>query len=221
MPPVTPNPAAIRAFKNEAAFERWLKANHQRQPELFLRIYKKASGKPTITYSQALDVALCWGWIDGIRKSYDAESFLQRFTPRTSKSRWSQVNQGNVARLIKAGRMTEFGQRQIDAAKADGRWAAAYAPPSQLEVPLDLLAAIQAEPKANTLYQTLNRQNLHALAYRMTQVTAEQARQAKIRDFVAMLKRGETPHPNAPRRPKTVKQATAVKAKAAKKTPPR
>ena len=128
MAPVVPNPKNIKSFRTERAFERWLSVNHARQTELWLRIYKKASGEPTVTYPQALEVALCWGWIDGLRKAFDDVSFLQRFTPRRAKSVWSQVNRKHVARLTKTGRMTPHGQRQVDAAKADGRWAAAYAP---------------------------------------------------------------------------------------------
>ena len=122
MAPVIPNPKRIKSFRTEAAFERWLAAQHARQTELWLRIYKKASGVRTVTYAQALDVALCWGWIDGLRKAFDDVSFLQRFSPRRPRSAWSQVNQGHVARLTAAGRMRPHGQRQVDAAKADGRW---------------------------------------------------------------------------------------------------
>lgn len=131
MPPVIPDPARIRRFRTAAAFEKWLSSNHARQPELWLRIYKKASGVATVTYAEALDAALCWGWIDGLRKSFDEVSFLQRFTPRRPKSLWSQVNRGHVARLVAEGRMTPHGQRHVDAAKADGRWAAAYPPVRQ------------------------------------------------------------------------------------------
>jgi uncharacterized protein YdeI (YjbR/CyaY-like superfamily) len=127
MAPIVPNPKKIRAFRREAAFEAWLRANHARETEIWLRIYKKGSGKPTVTYAQALDVALCWGWIDGIRKAFDGESFLQRFTPRRARSMWSQVNCAHVARLTAAGRMRPPGQRQVDAARADGRWDAADA----------------------------------------------------------------------------------------------
>jgi uncharacterized protein YdeI (YjbR/CyaY-like superfamily) len=122
MAPVIPNPKRIKSFRTEAAFERWLAAQHARQTELWLRIYKKASGVRTVTYAQALDVALCWGWIDGLRKAFDDVSFLQRFSPRRPRSVWSQVNRGHVARLTAAGRMRLHGQRQVDAAKADGRW---------------------------------------------------------------------------------------------------
>ena len=128
MAPVVPNPKHIRAFRNEAAFEAWLRANHAREVELWLRIYKKDSGRPSVTNAQALDVALCWGWIDGLRKSLDAESYLQRYTPRRAKSMWSQINRDHVARLISARRMRAPGRKQIASAKADGRWAAAYAP---------------------------------------------------------------------------------------------
>ena len=122
MAPVIPNPKRIKSFRTDAAFERWLAAQYARETELWLRIYKKDSGVRTVTYAQALDVALCWGWIDGLRKAFDAVSFLQRFTPRRPKSVWSQVNRGHVARLTAAGRMRPYGQRQVDAAKADGRW---------------------------------------------------------------------------------------------------
>src|SRR5688500_10109940 len=128
MAPVVPNPKRIRAFTSETSFESWLRANHARETEIWVRIYKKGSRKPTVTNAQALDVALCWGWIDGIRKAFDDESFLQRYSPRRSRSIWSQINREHVKRLIAAGRMKSPGQRQIDAAKADGRWDAAYAP---------------------------------------------------------------------------------------------
>src|SRR4051812_43983687 len=128
MAPVVPNPRRIREFRTEAAFEQWMRRNHNREPEVWLKIYKKSSGLPTVTAAQALDVALCWGWIDGLRKAFDDRTFLQRYTPRTARSVWSQINRGHVARLTAEGRMTTHGQRQIDAAKADGRWAAAYAP---------------------------------------------------------------------------------------------
>src|SRR4051812_30970852 len=128
MVPVIPDPKKIKSFPTQAAFEAWLAANHTRQTELWLKIHKKGSGVPTVSAAQALDVALCYGWIDGIRKGVDERSFLQRYTPRRPKSIWSQINRDHVARLTAAGRMRPEGQRQIDAAKADGRWDAAYAP---------------------------------------------------------------------------------------------
>ena len=195
MAPVIPNPERIRSFGNEAAFEKWLRANHDQEPELWLRFYKKASGVPTVTYGQALDVALCWGWIDGLKKSFDAESFLQRFSPRRPKSVWSQINRDHIARLVKAGRMTPHGQQHVDAAKADGRWAAAYAPirtVTEAGIPKDLRAAIGANPRARKTFRTLSRQNLFALAFRTNNMKTAAGRAKKIADLVAMLARGET-----------------------------
>src|SRR6185436_862356 len=128
MAPVIPDPRKIKSFRTEAAFAAWMKANHARETELWIKIHKKGSGLSSVTTAQALDVVLCWGWIDGLRKSFDGRSFLQRYSPRRPRSPWSQINRDHVARLIAAGRMTPHGQRHIDAAKADGRWDAAYAP---------------------------------------------------------------------------------------------
>src|SRR5688572_7028628 len=142
-----PDVKKIRSFRSEAAFETWLAANHAREKELWLKIHKKGSGLATVTAAQAIDVALCWGWIDGIRKAFDERSFLQRFTPRRAKGAWSQINRDNVARLTAAGRMTPHGQHQVDAAKADGRWEAAYAPMrgmTEASLPRDLRPAIKA-----------------------------------------------------------------------------
>ena len=195
MAPVIPDKRKIKSFRTEAAFERWLAAHHARETEIWLRIYKKDSGMATVTAAQALDVALCWGWIDGLRKSFDDESFLQRYSPRRPKSLWSQVNRDNVARLIKAGRMTPHGQRQVDAAKADGRWAAAYAPirtASEASVPADLRRSIEASPKALRMFQTLGKMNLFALRFRTNNMRTPEGRAKKIAQLVAMLERGET-----------------------------
>src|SRR5436190_21245475 len=121
-------PTRIKTFRDLAALEAWMKAHHARATELWVKLHKRGSGLPSVTVAEALDVMLCWGWIDGIRKGLDEKSFLQRYTPRRPKSMWSQVNRDHVARLAAAGRMTPAGQRQVDAARADGRWDAAYAP---------------------------------------------------------------------------------------------
>lgn len=195
MPPVAIDPTRVRAFVSEAAFEKWLSANHDKQSELWLRIFKKATGKRTVTYAEALDVALCWGWIDGIRKAYDDESFVQRLTPRKPKSVWSQVNRTHVARLIEAGRMTAHGQRHVDTAMADGRWDAAYAPIREARhdtLPEDLLAAIKTNRKAVATFKTLNKTNLFALGYRTNAMKTPAGRARKIATLVAMLARGET-----------------------------
>ncbi|MFN8062020.1 MAG: YdeI/OmpD-associated family protein [Vicinamibacterales bacterium] len=205
MAPVVPNPRKVKSFRAATAFETWLAAHHATETELWLRIYKKDSGTPTVTYPQALDVALCWGWIDGLRKRFDEQSFLQRFTPRQAKSIWSEVNKGHVARLTKAGRMTPHGRKQVEAAKADGRWDAAYAPireASHDTTPADLRAAIDANPEARKTFGGLGRMNLFALAYRTNSMKTPAGRERKIAALVAMLARGETIVPERPRRPR-------------------
>jgi len=202
MAPVVPDPKKIKAFKSEEAFETWMRANHARETEIWLRIYKKGSAKATVTNAQALDVALCWGWIDGIRKGLDDESFLQRYTPRRAKSIWSQVNREHIARLTAAGRLQSAGQRQVDAAKADGRWDAAYAPirsASAASVPEDLRAAIDANPRARKTFATLGRQNLFALTFRTNNMKTPDGRARKIASLVEMLARGETIFPERAR----------------------
>jgi uncharacterized protein YdeI (YjbR/CyaY-like superfamily) len=205
MAPIVPDPEKIKSFRSEAAFEAWLARNHDRQTEIWVKIHKKGSGVATVSPAQALDVALCWGWIDGIRKAFDERSFLQRYTPRTSRSVWSQVNRENVARLTLAGRMTPHGQRQVDAARADGRWDAAYAPmrsATRDTIPADLRAAIEANRQARATFLTLGRQNLFALAFRTTSMKTAAGRARKIAALVAMLARGETIVPERSGRPR-------------------
>ena len=149
----------------------------------------------SVTCAQALDVALCWGWIDGIRKAFDDRSFLQRYSPRKARSLWSQINRDNVARLTAAGRMTPYGQRRIDAAKADGRWDAAYAPMRSATadtIPADLRAAIEASPRARKTFKALGKPNLFALAFRTNNMKTPAGRARKIATLVAMLARGDT-----------------------------
>ena len=192
---IIPDKKNIRSFRTESAFERWLSANHTREREVWLRIFKKDSGVATVTAAQALDVALCWGWIDGIRKGFDDRSFLQRYTPRRARSAWSQNNRDHVARLTAAGRMTPHGQRHVDAARADGRWDAAYAPirsATHDTIPSDLRTAIEASPLARKTFRTLRRMNLFALAYRTNRMRTPAGRARKIAELVKMLERGET-----------------------------
>jgi len=172
-----------------------MRAHHDEAPELWIKIHKKDSGLRSVSPAEALDVMLCWGWIDGLRKGFDAKSFLQRYTPRRAKSIWSQVNRKHVARLIAAGRMTRHGQAQIDAARKDGRWKAAYAPiraASADTLPPDLLKAIRANPQAHEKFRGLSRMNLFALAFRTNNMKTAQGRTKKIAMLVAMLARGET-----------------------------
>ncbi len=197
-------PTKITPFRNQAAFAVWMKKHSTTAPEIWMRIYKKDSDVPTITNAEALDVALCFGWIDAIRKSYDEQSYLQRYCPRRTRSIWSQINRDHVARLTAAGQMTPHGQHQIDAAKADGRWDAAYAPMSALttdSVPDDLRTAIDTNAKALKTFRTLNRANLFALIFRISQVKTAAGRATKIKALVAILARGETITPQpAPRK---------------------
>lgn len=203
MPPIIPDPDKIKTFATAAAFARWLSTHHANESELWLKIHKKHSGLTSIAYAEALDIALCWGWIDGLKKSFDEHSFLQRFTPRQKKSMWSQVNREHVARLTTAGRMTSHGQQCVDAAKADGRWDAAYAPISSATkdtTPPDLRAAIEANPRALATYQTLGTMNLFALAFRTNNMKTAAGRARKIEALVEMLAKGETIVPEKPRR---------------------
>jgi uncharacterized protein YdeI (YjbR/CyaY-like superfamily) len=199
---VVPAPTRIKSFRNEAAFAAWMKANHARETEIWLKIHKKRSGLPSVTPAEALDVVLCWGWIDGLRKSFDERSFLQRYSPRRARSLWSQINREHVARLTASGRMTPHGQRQVDAAKADGRWDAAYAPmrsATDASIPDDLRAAIDANARARRTFRTLDRRNLFALAFRVHNMRTPAGRAQKIATLVAQLARGK---PIAPERPR-------------------
>ncbi|HTN97868.1 MAG TPA: YdeI/OmpD-associated family protein, partial [Nordella sp.] len=169
--------------------------NHDKQDEVWIKIHKVSSGLTSITPAEAIDVCLCWGWIDGLRKGLDAKSYLQRYTPRRGKSTWSRINVDNVARLIEEGRMTAHGLKQVEAAKADGRWGRAYGGSKEMTIPADLQAAIDAEPRAKVMLTKLSAQNRFALAFRLHNMKTDAGRQKKIATFVQMLKRGETIYP--------------------------
>ena len=194
MAPVKINPDKVRAFKDAESFYKWLGKHHDKEDEIWIKIHKVDSGLKSITPKEAIDVALCWGWIDGLRKGFDHKSFMQRYTPRTKKGTWSQINVDNVARLIEEGRMTEHGLKQVEAAKADGRWARAYNI-KDMKFPEDLQAAIDAEPKAKAMLAKLSSHNRFALAFRTQNMKTAAGRKKKIETFVAMLKRGETIYP--------------------------
>ncbi|MCY1328591.1 Bacteriocin-protection, YdeI or OmpD-Associated [compost metagenome] len=195
MAPVEINPAKVHEFRDLQCFYDWLGAHHQSEDEVWIKTHKVNSGLASITPKEAIDVVLCWGWIDGVRKGLDDKSFLQRYSPRGKKSNWSKINVDNVARLIEEGRMTEFGLRQVEAAKADGRWDRAYASGKDMQIPDDLQAAIDAEPKAKEMLAKLSAQNRFALAFRTHNMKTEAGRKKKIEAFVEMLKRGETIYP--------------------------
>lgn len=195
MAPIKVDPDKVREFRDADSFYAWLAENHAGESEVWIKVHKVGSGLPSITPKEAIDVVLCFGWIDAVRKSLDGKSFLQRYTPRGKRSIWSKINIDNVARLIEEGRMTEHGLREVEAAKADGRWDRAYAGSKEMVIPPDLQAAIDAEPKAKAMLETLSAQNRFALAFRTHNMKTEAGRKKKIADLVAMLKRGETPHP--------------------------
>jgi uncharacterized protein YdeI (YjbR/CyaY-like superfamily) len=224
------DPSNVRAFASSAELEAWLDENHARARELWLCIHKRASGLPSVTYAEALDVALAWGWIDGEKKSLDERSFLQRFTPRRPRSSWSQRTRDHVERLAREGRMRPPGLAEVEAAKADGRWAAAYAPPSLARIPAELVAAIEAVPAARATLARLDSVNRFALAHRFGKLKTDAGRERAIERYVQMLARGETIHPLAggamgkaadPSRPaKPAKRATTHASKRAA-TPPK
>ncbi|KZD24295.1 YdeI/OmpD-associated family protein [Tardiphaga robiniae] len=194
MAPVKVDPANVREFKTSDAFYKWLGKNHDKADEVWIKIHKLKSGLASITPKEAIDVVLCWGWIDGIRKGLDETSFLQRYSPRGRKSVWSQINVDNVARLVTEERMTEHGLVHVEAAKADGRWDRAYRVKAS-ELPADLQAAIDAEPKAKAMLAKLSAQNRFALAFRVNNLKTEAGRKKRIASFVDMLRKGETIHP--------------------------
>ncbi|MEO8083255.1 MAG: YdeI/OmpD-associated family protein, partial [Ardenticatenales bacterium] len=178
-----------------AAFAAWLAEHHAASTGIWLRIAKSASGIPSVTYAEALDEALCYGWIDGQKKGYDADAWLQKFTPRRPKSIWSKINRDKVAALITAGRMQPAGLAEVERAKADGRWDAAYDSQRTAEVPADLLAALDADEDARAFFATLNSANRYAVLWRIQTAKRPETRAKRVADLVAMLGRGEKLHP--------------------------
>jgi uncharacterized protein YdeI (YjbR/CyaY-like superfamily) len=197
MPPVKIDPAKVHEFADADALYAWLGKHHDSADEVWIKIHKVGSGLKSVTPKEAIDVCLCFGWIDAVRKGLDENSFLQRYTPRGRKSIWSKINVENVARLIEEGRMTAHGLSKVEAAKADGRWARAYGSGKEMKIPDDLQAAIDAEPKAKEMLAKLSAQNRFALAFRIHNMKTEAGRRKRIAAFVEMLKRGETIYPQS------------------------
>jgi uncharacterized protein YdeI (YjbR/CyaY-like superfamily) len=195
MAAVKVDPTHVHEFADAEAFAAWLARQHDKADEVWIKLHKVKSGLPSITPKEAIDVALCWGWIDGIRKSFDANSYLQRYTPRRAKSLWSKVNVDNAERLVSEGRMTEHGLREVEAAKRDGRWERAYAGGRSMELPADLVRAIGADPAAKAMLVKLTAQNRYALAFRLHNLKTAAARERKIGEFVQMLREGRTIYP--------------------------
>ena len=191
---IVPLELAPTLFKSAKAFEAWLKKNHATSEGLWLKIAKRGSNEPSVTYPEAVEIALCWGWIDGQKKSLDDQHYLQRFTPRRARSVWSRINVNKVQALIEAGRMQAPGQAQIEAAKADGRWARAYDSARTSTVPEDLQAALEAEPAAKTFFASINASNRYAILWRIQTAARAETRARRIAKLVEMLARGETIH---------------------------
>ena len=196
---IIPLELAPTQFKSAKAFEAWLKKNHATSEGLWLKIAKRGSNEPSVTYPEAVEIALCWGWIDGQKKSLDDQHYLQRFTPRRARSVWSRINVNKVQALIEAGRMQAPGQAQIEAAKADGRWARAYDGARTSTVPEDLQAALDAEPAAKTFFASINASNRYAILWRIQTAARAETRARRVAQLVEMLARGETIHLFKPR----------------------
>jgi uncharacterized protein YdeI (YjbR/CyaY-like superfamily) len=189
----------IVSFASQKDFHKWLHKHHAKLPGLWLRFYRKASGIASVTYAEALDEALCYGWIDSQLKRYDDTSYIQRFTPRRPKGPWSKINQGHVARLIAEKRMQPTGLKEVEAAKADGRWDAAYEPPSRHTVPADFKKALAKNKRAAAFFETLNRANVYGIYWRLNAAKTPETRARWIDRFIAMLAKGETLHPQRAR----------------------
>ncbi len=202
-PPVYPVRIVVRpsddlpviAFKTQKAWATWLDKNHAKVPGIWMRFMKKATGEKSITYDEALEVALCYGWIDGQGKSEGERSHVQKWVPRRKRSVWSKRNTENAMALIESGKMQPAGLAEIERAKADGRWAAAYDPPSRSTVPPELEAALAKKPRAKKFFESLVSRNRYAILHRIQTAKKDETRQRRITQFVEMLTKGEKLYP--------------------------
>jgi len=202
--PKAPRDLPVIAFKSQHAFEVWLASQPADCRGLWLKIAKKSSGIASITRSEAVDAALCHGWIDGQLDSFDGSYWLIRFTPRQPASKWSEINRARAQELVELGRMRPAGLKEMERAKKDGRWDAAYAAQSTAQVPDDLARALAKSKKARAFFETLNSQNRYAILYRVHQAKKAETRAARIEKFVTMLAEGKTIHPQKPKASKRV-----------------
>jgi len=185
---------AVLLFDSPKEFNAWLEKNHRNVQSVWLKFYKKGSKKVSINYDQALEEALCFGWIDGIAKKYDEESYLQRFTPRRPKGNWSKRNTEHVARLVKEGRMKPSGMAAVEAAKKDGRWEGAYHPASTATIPEDFLQEIARNKKAQEFFVTLSKSNIYAIAYRLQTAKKPETLKRRKEQILTMLESNEKFH---------------------------
>ncbi len=184
----------MHSFDTSAQLEKWLESNHETEPEIWVRIFKKESGTPTVTWNDCVVAAIAWGWIDGQRKSFDDVSFLQRLTPRRAKSNWSKRNQEHAERLIAEGRMQPSGLTHIEAARKDGRWEKAYSGSSEMVIPDDFLTELRTNPDAKQFFDTLNRKNRYVIYYRLQTAKRSETRKKRIADMIAQLACGKAFH---------------------------
>ncbi|MGB7069583.1 MAG: YdeI/OmpD-associated family protein [Pyrinomonadaceae bacterium] len=190
----TNKPSPIKPFATQNKWREWLEKNHTSSDGVWLKIYKKGSGKKTVTHDEALDEALCFGWIDGQRNKFDEESFIQKFTPRRKRSIWSKRNCGKTERLIKDGRMTPAGHAEIERAKNDGRWDRAYDSPKDMQVPADFLREVKKNKDAYEFFESLNKVNKFAIAFRLHTAKRPETRKRRMKQFLEMMGRGEKLH---------------------------
>lgn len=181
----------IIPFKDGAEWEAWLEENHQTAKGVWMRFYKKASGIPTITWADAVPVALCYGWIDSQAKTYDDKSYLQKFTPRGPKSMWSKINTEHIERLIKLGKMKPAGLVAVEAAKADGRWARAYESPKNMTIPEAFIMLLEKNKKAKDFFESLNKTNKYAIAFQLHSAKKPETLERRMQKFLQMLEKGE------------------------------
>lgn len=189
----TLNIANALSFESSEALSQWLEANHASESELLVKIFKKDSGISSVSWNDVVIECLCWGWIDGVKKSLDAQSYVQRITPRKARSNWSKRNTEHVERLIEEGRMQEVGLVHVSAAKADGRWEAAYRV-SEITVPEDFLTALEDKLEAKAFYATLTKSNRYVIALGLTSAKKPETRQKRFTQYLDMLVREEKPN---------------------------
>lgn len=185
------NALPTRGFKTAELFEAWLEKNHDKSNGLWLKIFKKGSGKKTISYAEALDIALCFGWIDGQKNVYDEQAYLQKFCPRREKSIWSKINIGHVERLSNEGRMRHAGIQAVEKAKMDGRWEKAYDSPSKMTMPEDFLKELSKNKKAEEFFKSLNKTNLFSIGFRLQTAKKEETREKRMKEIIGKLAKGE------------------------------
>lgn len=182
------------AFPDPDTFEVWLAENHQNSPGLWLKLFKKDSGIPTIRYAEALDIALCYGWIDGQKQRFDDQAFLQKFCPRREKSIWSKINIGHIERLSQEGRMQPAGMAAVERAKTNGQWDLAYDSPGNMTLPEDFLKALRKNKKAEAFFNSLNKTNVFSIGFRLQTARKPETREKRMKQILDMLSRGEKFH---------------------------